>query len=202
MNTSPLWIFVSVAAYGLVHSLLASSRAKGLAREWFGPGAERWYRLVYNLIGVVTLLPVLAMPKLLPDAVLYRILPPWSYLAMFAQLLAVVMLVLALRQTDVWSFLGLRQLLAGGSQLEVPGLVVRGFYRWVRHPLYTAGLLFIWLTPVMTENMFALYVGLTIYIYIGARFEERKLLREFGEEYRAYQQRAPMLLPRVKGKGW
>jgi protein-S-isoprenylcysteine O-methyltransferase Ste14 len=66
----------------------------------------------------------------------------------------------------------------------------------VRHPLYTAGLLFIWLIPVMTANLLALNIGLTMYLIIGALFEERKLVREFGEAYIQYRKNTPMLVPR------
>jgi protein-S-isoprenylcysteine O-methyltransferase Ste14 len=43
-----------------------------------------------------------------------------------------------------------------------------------------------------------LHVGVTIYIFIGAYFEERKLLREYGEVYAEYKSRTPMLIPWLK----
>jgi protein-S-isoprenylcysteine O-methyltransferase Ste14 len=36
---------------------------------------------------------------------------------------------------------------------------------------------------------------MTLYILIGVRFEERELVTSFGDVYREYQQRVPMLLP-------
>ena len=60
---------------------------------------------------------------------------------------------------------------------------------------YTFGLLFIWLTPVVTLNSLTVYIGATIYILVGAYFEERKLLREFGEAYAEYKRTTPMLIP-------
>jgi len=35
----------------------------------------------------------------------------------------------------------------------------------------------------------------TLYLYIGARWEEHKLLSEFGTEYENYRQEVSMLLP-------
>ena len=65
----------------------------------------------------------------------------------------------------------------------------------VRHPLYTFSLLFLWLTPVMTRNLALLYGALTVYILIGAVFEERKLLRIFGQEYADYRGKTPFIIP-------
>ena len=50
----------------------------------------------------------------------------------------------------------------------------------------------------MSANMLVLYISMTVYILIGAHFEERKLLREFGEDYARYKENTPMLLPRLK----
>ncbi len=200
MITSPWIILIAVALYGLVHSWLASLQAKALARRKLGAPAERGYRLAYNLFAVISLLPVLALPVLLPDRRLYTILYPWVLLTLAGQGLAVLALLAALRQTGVWSFMGVEQLFRTAPEDE-PRLVVGGLYRWVRHPIYTAGLAFIWLLPVMTANLLALNIGLTAYIVIGAYFEERKLLRELGPPYAEYQRRTPMLVPGFPPKG-
>ena len=171
-----LLILLSIFAWGVFHSLTASLWAKARARQLFGPLAGRGYRLAYNLVAGITLLPVFALGALLPDRELYAIPLPWSLLTLALQAAAAVALAAGLLQTGVWSFLGLRQLLR--EEDAPPRLVVRGLYRWVRHPLYTAGLVLIWLSPVMTSNLLALNAGLTIYIVVGAMFEERKLQAE------------------------
>ena len=112
--------------------------------------------------------------------------------------ISVLLLFVAVLQTDVLSFVGLRQLF----QEEQPGkLVTRGFYRMVRHPLYTFGLLALWLSSSVSLNAFIVYVGLTLYILVGIYFEERKLLREFGQAYADYQSVTPMLIPGLKFGG-
>lgn len=193
--TVSFWvILLAVCVYGVVHSLLATLQVKATARHWFGPAAERWFRLGYNLIAALTLLPVLTLPVLLIDKVLYRIHFPWLILTLIIQGLAVIALLVGLKQTGVSSFLGLRQMLLPETAAP-PHMVTSGLYRYVRHPLYTAGLVFIWLTPIMTCNLLALNIGLTAYILIGAAFEERKLVREFGTAYTEYKSRTPMLIP-------
>jgi protein-S-isoprenylcysteine O-methyltransferase Ste14 len=186
---------LAVALYGALHSLLASLRAKALARRILGPASSRLYRLGYNLVGVLTLLPVLAIPARQPGLLLYRVPWPWSGLMLAGQALALVTTLVGLLQTDLAGFLGLRQLLEGEPE-GPPKLVLTGLYRWVRHPLYTAGLAFLWLSPLMTTSTLALFTGLSLYLYIGSLFEERRLVREFGQAYLDYQHRVPRLMPR------
>jgi protein-S-isoprenylcysteine O-methyltransferase Ste14 len=197
MLSSSEIVFLAVLAWGLLHSILASLSAKKWARERMGPTAGRLYRLFFNLIAAITLLPVLALSFLLPDRVLYHIPFPWILLTLLVQALATLALLYGLLQTGARDFLGLAQLLRG--QTVRPRELVRGgLYRWVRHPLYAAGLLLIWLTPVMTVNVLALNIGLTLYILIGIRYEERKLEAEFGADYAAYRRATPMLIPFLK----
>jgi protein-S-isoprenylcysteine O-methyltransferase Ste14 len=198
--TASFWIILlAVLVYGLVHTLLASPQTKAKTRRWLGQGANRWFRLIYNFIASITLLPVLFLPILLVDRELYTIPSPWVLLTAAIQLLAIAALLVGLRQTGVLSFLGLRQLV-GPAHPEVSKLVTGGLYRCVRHPLYTAGLVFIWLFPVMTWNLLALNIGLTAYILVGVHFEERKMLQEFGQAYAEYQKKTPMLIPGLRWK--
>lgn len=197
IGTGPWIILFAVLVYGFVHSLLASLAAKARAREWFASRADRWYRLFYNFFGILTFLPVLGLVAVLPNREIYIIPAPWSYLTLCGQLLALLALGVGLLQTGVWSFLGFEQVL-NPAQAKPAQMVTGGLYRWVRHPLYTAGLVFIWLTPIMTDNLLALNLGLTIYLVVGAIYEERKLVCEFGETYLRYQEITPMLIPGIK----
>ena len=74
-------------------------------------------------------------------------------------------------------------------------LVTKGFYRWVRHPLYTCGLVFIWLSPAMTQNWLILYVCFSLYIVVGAILEERKLIQRYGQAYLDYRAKTPIFIP-------
>lgn len=196
--TASFWIILTaVLAYGALHSWLASLGLKARLAKQAGPAVDRIYRLVYNLVAVLTLLPVLLLPVILVDRDLYRIPLPWLVLSVAGQLLAVLVLLAGLRQTGILNFIGVCQLIRCEDERQ-PTLVVTGLYRSVRHPLYTAGLLFIWLMPVMTWNLLALNIGITIYIVLGALLEERKLLVEYGPEYAKYRQQTPMLIPGLR----
>jgi len=191
-------LIVSIGAWGLLHSLLASLKVKALASQWMGPSTDRFYRLVYNLFAVLSLVPVAILFVILPDRRLYSVPLPWAPLLWTGQFMALGMLVLGILQTGVFSFLGLSQL---GSGAEGPArLVTTGLYRYVRHPLYFAGLVLLWLSPTMTVNRLVATAAATIYIVMGASFEERKLNVLFGSAYREYAARTPMFIPFLKGR--
>lgn len=203
MLTSFLLILLSLFLYGALHSILASHTVKRWACRVGGAGARRWYRLGYNVIVTVTLLPVLALVALLPDAPLYTWPGALRWLGYALQGLGLVGMIAGLLQTDLGAFSGLSQmrgqeddsLCSPDARGRDGQLVTRGLYRWVRHPLYTAGLLILWANPAVTWNVLAFNLGVTAYLIAGAVLEELKLLVEFGDAYAAYRRRTPMLLP-------
>jgi protein-S-isoprenylcysteine O-methyltransferase Ste14 len=189
-----VWLVIAVLLWGLIHSLLAGRGAKALATRLMGPLADRLYRLLYNVFAAFSFVPVLVLAARADSGVLYSIPWPWSGLMVAGQILAVVVLVVAFLQTDAWEFLGLRQLGALGED-EPLKLFTGGFYRYVRHPLYAAGLAFIWLMPYMTASILIINAALTVYVVVGALFEEAKLRRTFGQVYADYAAVTPMLIP-------
>jgi protein-S-isoprenylcysteine O-methyltransferase Ste14 len=188
------WLIFAIVLWGIVHSLLASLGSKDLMRRRLGDGFMKFYRLLYNIFAVISLLPILYLMISLPDRMLYQVPPPWSFLMRAGQVVSALLLFLAVLQTDVLSFAGFRQLIRLEEKSE---LVTNGLYRFVRHPLYTFSLLILWLSPSLSLNTFVVYTFLTIYILTGVIFEERKLLREFGENYAIYKSNTPMLVPRL-----
>ena len=80
-------------------------------------------------------------------------------------------------------------------------LVTHGVYRWIRHPLYTTGIVLILAIGLMAANwlilLFALIALVSIRVVV-VPVEEQALLTTFGDEYRDYMQRTGRLLPRVR----
>lgn len=192
------WLIITIALWGVIHSLLASMGLKNFLRRSMGGGFMKFYRLLYNIFAVVSFAPILYLMLFLPDRTLYQVSAPWKFLMLTGQGLSVLFLLIAAVQTDLLSFAGLRQLI---EEEKTGNLVTRGLYRSVRHPLYTFSLSLLWLSPVMSLNSFVVYAGLTIYVLVGIFFEERKLLREFGQAYTEYKSMTPMLIPAIKIRG-
>jgi len=68
---------------------------------------------------------------------------------------------------------------------------IRGAYHWLRHPVYLSFLGQIWFTPLMTVDRLLLTLLLTVYIFLGSYFKDRRLQYFLGDTYRDYQARVP-----------
>jgi protein-S-isoprenylcysteine O-methyltransferase Ste14 len=176
--------------FAIIHSLLASKWCKSLARR----GSKKIlaaYRLFYNLLSLGLLAWVMADTGC--GRVLYFAPGVWSLAMYLLQIMVAAALFSCLRQTGIGNFIGLSQLHGGGDRQ--PQLIDDGWYAVVRHPLYLLSIIFLILSPVMTAQR-ALLMALSIpYFIIGGHLEERRLMEEFGERYRRYRQRVPLLIP-------
>ena len=196
MMLGTFYLIGASVVWGVVHSVLASHGAKDAIRRISGEIAfARLYRFSYNFFALASFFPIVAMLYVYPDQPLYSIPSPWVYLTSVIQGLVIVMLIATLIRTDLFEFIGLKQLHETGLG-RPPVLVTDGWYAYVRHPLYVGGIVSIWLISDMSVNRLALCSIFTLYFVIGAYFEERKLLKDFGAEYAEYKARIPMFIPK------
>jgi protein-S-isoprenylcysteine O-methyltransferase Ste14 len=94
---------------------------------------------------------------------------------------------------------GVQALQKDKPAIITPTLQQDGLHKYVRHPLYFGTMLFVWglfLMFPLISNLIAA-VALTIYVLIGIRLEETKLLSEYGEEYKQYSRRVPKIFPKL-----
>ncbi|MHB8193926.1 MAG: methyltransferase family protein [Bellilinea sp.] len=192
------WILFSLVLYGGLHSLLASRRFKAALLRRFGPAALRWHRFLFSVMGGLTILPVLALTLLLPDREIYAVEKPFSWLLNLLRLAGLIGLIYGVLQTGFMNFIGLDRVLDPAAAEKPPRFVTNGLYRWVRHPLYTSAMLLMWAAPNLSWNTLAFNLGVSAYLVIGSRYEEQKLLDEFGSAYEEYRQRTPGFLPGIR----
>jgi protein-S-isoprenylcysteine O-methyltransferase Ste14 len=180
----------------VVHSGMISVTATTYLKRRLGRHF-RLYRLVFNLVAVVTLMPVLAYERSLPGPMIFR----WEGLLVFFQLLllisAVLLFLAGARHYDLLQLTGLRQIKTGATHnvlTETGELNTTGILHITRHPWYLGAILFIW-TRDLKISALVTNIILTLYIIVGTVLEERKLLIEYGDDYRRYQKRVSMLVP-------
>lgn len=153
---------------------------------------------------LLALANLLSLPALLAT-ILYVVLPQWmawSSLPLPLWLrwggVPVAVAGLALLQ---WSHQTLSRNWSDTPRLvEEQVLITDGPYRWIRHPIYTAFLLIMSATLLLTANWLIgfLWIGLTaIDVASRIRFEEDLLARNFDGQYQTYARTTGRLLPRI-----
>ncbi|HYG91914.1 MAG TPA: isoprenylcysteine carboxylmethyltransferase family protein [Azospirillum sp.] len=180
------------ASFGLGHSALAAPSIAARLRL----GA--YTRLAYNGFAAAHLLAVLvAGYGLLRDPAVFD-RPGWlAAVQGAAVVLGLGVFLWGLSGYDLGRFAGTAQIRAHWAGLPLPGdepLRVAGANRWVRHPLYAGALAMLW-GGVVDERSLATAVWATLYLLVGMRHEERKLLVLYGASYRAYREKVPALIP-------
>ena len=193
-NLHLLVLGLSWIVYGALHSVLAASGSKRLFRNWF-PDHYSAYRLVYNLLALLLLIPPLWLLFSFRGAPLWHWPPALAWLFDGAALLAVAGFVWSTRYYDTGEFAGLKQLRERAQNDEYrPPLRLSPLHRWVRHPWYFFGLVILW-TREMNAALLVTALVLTLYFVIGSRLEDNKLVDCYGEPYRRYRDRIPGLVP-------
>ena len=92
---------------------------------------------------------------------------------------------------------GIRSLLDSGRARKPreARLIIRGPYRFVRHPLYLFVLVMIWSNPDLTYDRLLFNILWSAWVFVGAILEERDLSLDFGHAYEQYKRKVPMLIP-------
>jgi len=83
-----------------------------------------------------------------------------------------------------------------GTETHEKQFVTPFLYRSMRHPIQTGVLIGMWSQAAMSQGQLLLTVTMTVYVFIGLFFEERDLVAQFGNRYRAYMDQVPRLFPR------
>ena len=186
-----LWI-----GWCALHSALISLAVTEPLRRRY-PNAFRYYRIFYNILSVVTLLPVFYYGYTLSGDPIVTWQGGWQLVPILLAVVALFFLVSGALRYDLRQFLGFRQLVEEKTCSVLTDdctLDTGGVLSMVRHPWYSAGILVVWARPLDTAAIVT-NVVICVYFVVGAMLEERKLKQQFDRQYADYQKRVSMLFP-------
>ena len=194
----------AVLAFDLCLSVAFFAQHSGMIRNsfkaWFGRFAPEYYHGAFFSIASGICLYCVIIYWQVSEQTLVTANDPWrlGMRALFLTALGgIVWSNLALRSFDSFGLRAIRCHLRGKSQ-PVASFTERGPYRWVRHPQYFCILLMIWSYPDLTVDRLLFNVLWSTWITVGTLLEERDLTVTLGHQYREYQSRVPMLIPRLR----
>lgn len=186
MNELVLGMFWII--YYVMHSAMATSRFKLYLRLTV-PSFYPYYRFVYSLFAVINFLLLLWLHLILSSGSIFETgdLRFVGYAFCFAS--AIVFAIAGKAYGSGFLF----------REQKNKYLMRSGLNAFVRHPLYFGILLFligVFLIAPNWKNLVFVIIS-TLYLIVGTLLEERKLIDEFGEEYRKYRKEVKMLIPWV-----
>ena len=203
------------ALFALLHSVGAQEPFKdALARVAGRFFVDHFWRILYCALSFWALyygIASLHWARNLENDVWLIVYPDWLWQSITALHLGSIALVyVAFVQSDYLEFLGLKQAgrgimaligrRSGTTELSLFGthrLVTGGVYGLVRHPMMAAGFWFLLTSGPSLNNL--IYTGMyAAYMVIGGYYEEKRMIRVFGEEYLRYRRRVGAFFPRLR----
>ncbi|HEU5138100.1 MAG TPA: isoprenylcysteine carboxylmethyltransferase family protein [Steroidobacteraceae bacterium] len=184
-----------ILLFGVQHSVMARP---GFKRMWTRAVPKELERSIYVLIASAVLALVMWQWRPIPTPVLWHADAAWSAaLAWSVMGAGVAVLLWATFLINHFELFGLQQgwITLRGGEIRGPAFVTPYLYKIVRHPLYVGWLLIFWGVPTMTAGHFVFSAGMSAYILLAIRFEERDLVQQIGEPYQRYRQQVPALVP-------
>ena len=184
-GAAPAVIFnvVLFSVFALHHSIFARSGAKALVMRTWPAVLER---SLYVWVASLLFLIVCGLWQPVPG-IWWDVQGSGRGVMQLGQLGAAVFILLAARRLDVLELAGVLQVLDVSRERATPDLDTRGPYAIVRHPIYLGWVLFVWLTPTMNGTRLVFALVSCVYLFVAVPFEERDLLKSFGQAYRDYQ---------------
>ena len=189
----------ALALFGVQHSVMARPAFK---RRWTRIIPSSAERSTYVLATNICLVVLVAVWRPLTADIWHLTAQPSRALLIAVSLLGWLIVLISTYLIDHFDLFGVRQVLARlrgqppiDHEFSTPLL-----YRLIRHPIYTGFIIAFWATPRMTLGHLLFAAGMTGYILVAVRYEERDLISFFGDRYRDYRRRVPMLIPGLGGR--
>ena len=186
-----LWILWCALHSTLITTAVTDCMKKKLRDRY------RFYRLLYNTVALVTLLPLVYYSISIQGAPIFRWQGPLAIAKYLLQVTSLYLFIAGARHYRMSQFLGIHQIKTWQADHTLSKQDIfdtTGILGAIRHPWYISGIMIIWARDISLSVLLNNIV-ISAYFVVGAILEERKLALQFGEKYRDYQKNVSMFLP-------
>lgn len=198
MEKESIVLIVFWGIYFAFHSIFADLKVKSFFAKIL-KGKQKFYRIAYVFFSTIGL-GIIGLAQLMVQSPKISIFDNLLILILGTVFLLIgtIVLLKASKTYDMNEFMGLSQIKS--DKLEVyTELNIRGLNQIVRHPLYFGTIILIlgFFLASPTQNNLALLILTLVYLFVGAKLEEKKLVEFYGESYRNYRKSVRMLIPYI-----
>ncbi|RDV29121.1 hypothetical protein DXV75_01270 [Alteromonas aestuariivivens] len=185
-----------IALFALQHSLMARAKFKKWLTRWIPAAAERaTYMLLSGVVSSIAMYYWQSLP-----GVFWQVQNQVAMITLYVlYVMGIVYLLLSTLVTNHFELMGLRQVYLYFCNRPYTPLAFTNkyMYRYSRHPMMLGMLILLWATPLMTTTRLVLALLFTLYMFVGIYFEERDLVKNFGETYIQYKKKIAAFIPKV-----
>jgi len=191
-----VYIVLAWVLWCSLHSILISITVTEYLKRKIGE-AFRFYRLFFNTFSLATVVPLFYYSASVQQELIIDWEGPLLVVPYLLKATGIALFIAGGWNYSLSQLLGFNPIRArrGSTSLsDADTFIVAGVHKVIRHPWYLGGILIIWAGD-LSLSAILVNIVITSYFVIGTLLEERKLVREFGEQYREYQKNVSMLFP-------
>lgn len=192
-----------VLAWGSLHSFMARRRFKAWLAGVLRP---QLHAALYSIVSSAGLIALCLLYRPIPREV-YTLEGGAALLVNLVFYSGWLLFVYCWFHLDLLEVVGLRPILrhhqagagpgggAAGGGSPAAAFRPTGPFLWVRHPVELAFLVAFWAAPQMTVGHLLFAALMTLYTFLGADLEERRMIDSYGAAYVDYMRRVPQMIP-------
>lgn len=195
MTLQHILLVVFWISYGVLHSVLASAAVKKYCKRRWGKNFV-YYRFVYNIFAFAGLAAIAWYQFSVETVYLFGPVLLLQLVGTMVSIAGLILMIICIKKyfTGLSGLLNIKQ-----KETQPTALIISGVHRYVRHPLYLGTFVFIWgfwlvfpLLSLLLSNTI-----ITLYTLVGIELEEKKLIADFGDDYKTYREKVPRIIPKI-----